>query len=87
MGIPTFPASNRIDTSGHRGTGSGLGGLYCTSKAADDFPKFITHVPRLETGPRALCGFNKARAGERQITAEKKEEEEDDDESEGMALR
>ena len=38
MGIPTFPASNRIDTSGQSEIESGLGGLYGTSKAADDFP-------------------------------------------------
>lgn len=63
MGIPTFPASNRIDTSGQRGTGSGLGGLYGTSKAADDLPNSSRMSSDWKQAPCALCGFNKAEAG------------------------
>ena len=62
-GFPHFLPLIVLIPRGRRGTGSGLGGLYGTSKAADDFPKFITHVFRLETGPRALCGSNKEKAG------------------------
>lgn len=71
MGIPTFPASNRIDTSGHRGTGSGLGGLYGTSKAADDFPN-SSRMSSDWKQARARCVVSIRGAQERQITTKAK---------------
>lgn len=68
MGIPTFPASNRIDTPGQSGTGSGLGGLYGTSKAADDFPN-SSRMSSDWKQARARCVVSIRRERERRSTA------------------
>lgn len=70
MGIPTFPASNRIDTPGQReGTESGLGGLHGTSKAADDFPNSSRMSSDWNQAPCARSAVSIRREQERQIPA------------------